>query len=72
MELATILFAVTRHALGFLESKESRKYADRLIYLEKKYLEEESKDEKSRDHNAMDGYIWELRLIASATTQLRK
>jgi hypothetical protein len=72
MELASVLFAVTKHALGFLESKESRKYVDRLIYLEKKYLAEENKDEKNRDHNAMDGYIWELRIIASATTQLKK
>jgi len=72
MELATVLFAITKHALGFLESKESRKYVDRIIYLEKQYIKEVSKDESKIDTNAIDYIIIELQLISQATITLKE
>lgn len=72
MNWASVLFAITKHALGFLESKESRKYADRVIWLEKQYLREISKDEKYIDTNSIDHILAELLIIGTATATLKK
>jgi hypothetical protein len=72
MEIATVLFAVTKHALGFLQSKESRKYADRIISLEKQYLREISKSENNINTNLIDHILHELCIIGKATSTLKE
>jgi hypothetical protein len=72
MKWASVLFSITNHALGFLKSKESRKYADRMISLEKKYVREVSKDEKYIDTNSIDHILIELLIISQAVTTLKE
>lgn len=72
MEIASVLFAITKHALGLLQSREARKYVDRIIYLEKQYIKEISKDESKIDTNAIDHILIELQFISKATITLKE
>lgn len=72
MEIATVLFAITKHALGLLQSREARKYVDRIIYLEKQYIKEISKDESKIDTNAIDHILIELQFISKTTITLKE
>jgi hypothetical protein len=72
MELASVLFNITKHTLGLLESREARKYVDRIIYLEKQYIKEVSKDESKIDTNAIDHILVELQLISQTAITLKK
>ena len=49
MDIATALFKITEHVLSIYDTKTSRKYVDRVIYLKKKYVRELSKDEEFID-----------------------
>ena len=70
--LVTALFGLTKHVLAIYESKEARKYLDRVIYLEKQYINEVSRDEENIDTNAIDLLLIELRLISETTTTFKK
>jgi len=72
MEIASVLFAITKHALGLLQSREARKYVDRIIYLEKQYIKEISKDESKIDTNAIDHILIELQFISKTTITLKE
>ena len=72
MEIASVLFAITKHALGLLQSREARKYVDRIIYLEKQYIKEISKDESKIDTNAIDHILIELQFIGKTTITLKE
>lgn len=67
-----VLAGITKHALGLIESKESRKYVDRIIQLEKMRREEQSKPKSDWDHGFLDNIDHELCLIATATTTLQR
>ena len=72
MEITSVLFAITKHTLGLLQSREARKYVDRIIYLEKQYIKEISKDESKIDTNAIDHILIELQLISKTTITLKE
>jgi hypothetical protein len=63
MEWLTLSLGLTKHVFGFLETRESRKYIDRVLYLEKEYLRETSKDENKIDTNYLDSITIELRQL---------
>lgn len=63
MDLVKVLFGITEHALSIYDTKLSRKYLDRVIYLKKTYRFEENKNEESRNHALMDNIVSELCLI---------
>lgn len=72
MEIATVLFTITKHVLGIYQQKQARKYLDRVIYLEKQYLKEVSKDEDKIDTNSIDHILIELQLISKAATTFKE
>ncbi len=53
-------------ALGLWKSKESRKYADRILELRMDYNEEMDKDESIRDNGRIDFIDRELRIVWEA------
>jgi len=72
METISALFGITKHALGIWDTKQSRKYLDRVVYLEKAYYAEENKNENIRDHAVMDNCVNELCLITKTVTKFKK
>ena len=66
------LFGITKHALGIYETKQARKYLDRVLYLEKLYYAEENKNENDRNHALMDNAINELCLITKTVASFKK
>lgn len=71
-EIIASLFAITKHSLSIYETRQSRKYLDRVIYLEKVYYAEENKPEDQRSHAVMDNVSNELCLITKTVTKLKK
>lgn len=72
INITEALFGITKHALGIYETKQARKYLDRVVYLEKVYYSEENKNETDRNHAIMDNAINELCLITEAVAQFKK
>jgi len=52
--------------LGLWKSKESRKYLDKLLRLERKYYEAINKPESEFDDAVVDNIAFELRIISKA------
>lgn len=71
MELTSALLHITKHVLGIYETKESRKYLERILYLEKLLYAEEAKHPDERNHAVMDNIDFELCLIARHATGLK-
>lgn len=71
-ELIASLFSITKHSLSIYDTKLSRKYLDRVIYLEKVYYAEENKPDDQRNHAVMDNAINELCLLTKTITRLEK
>lgn len=71
-ELISSLFSITKHSLSIYDTKLSRKYLDRVIYLEKVYYAEENKPDDQRNHAVMDNAINELCLLTKTITRLEK
>lgn len=67
----TVLAGITKHALGLIESKESRKYIDRIIQLEKMKREEQGKPKSDWDHAFLDNIDHELCLIATLAPSIK-
>ncbi len=71
-EVISSLFAITKHSLSIYKTKQSRKYLDRVIYLEKVYYAEENKPEDKRNHAVMDNVTNELCLLTQTITKLKE
>jgi hypothetical protein len=71
-EIVSSLFSITKHSLSIADTKLSRKYLDRVIYLEKVYYAEENKPETLRNHAIMDNAVNELCLLTKTITRLEK
>ena len=71
-EILASLFAITKHSLSIYDNKQSRKYLDRVLYLEKVYYNEENKPEDQRDFAVMDNCVNELCLLAPTITKFKK
>ena len=72
MEWLTLTLGLAKHVFGFLETKESRKYIDRVLYLEKEYLREISKEENAIDTNYCDILLIELRQLSEIALASKK
>lgn len=72
MDIIASLFAIAKHSLSIYDTKKSREYSDRVIYLEKLYYAEENQPSESRNHALMDNIINELCLITTAITNFKK
>ena len=59
-----VLFGVLLQGLKLANSKESRKYIDRVLKLNKDWLEEYSKPRKQRSNATLDEIETELSLIS--------
>jgi len=70
-EIIASLFAIAKYSLSIVDNKQSRKYLDRIIYLEKVYYYEENKPEPDRDFAVMDNCINELCLITQTITRFK-
>jgi hypothetical protein len=68
MELGLVL-GVLKEGLKLWNSKESTKYLDRIIELEKEYYDELSKDEDNRSQLALDRCLLEFRIISQSFVQ---
>jgi len=67
--LVASLFSITEKFLTRLNTKEARKYKDRVIFLNKEYYAEENKDEDTeQDHAYMDNILNELCIISKAAS----
>lgn len=71
-QIVSSLFAITKHSLSIYDTKQSRKYLDRVLYLEKVYYVEENKPEDKRNHALMDNCVNELCLLTTTITRLKK
>lgn len=71
-EIISSLFAITKHSLSIADTKLSRRYLDRVVYLEGVYYAEENKPDEKRNHAVMDNCINELCIITKATTEFKK
>ena len=60
------LFEALSAGLGIWKSKESRKYLDKLMKLEKKYYEAINKSEEDWDDAVLDNIAFELRILSKA------
>lgn len=71
-EIISSLFTITKHSLSIYDTKASRKYLDRVLFLEKVYYAEENKLEDKRNHAVMDNCINELCLLTQTIAKLKK
>lgn len=71
MSLFTSLAEITKHVLSIVDSKESKEYAERVVYLEKLKYEEEKKPDEKINHGLLDNIDNELCLIAQHATSLK-
>lgn len=71
-EIIGSLFAITKHSLSIYDTKQSRKYLDRVLFLEKVYYAEENKNEDMRNHAVMDNCVNELCLLTETIAKLKK
>ena len=70
-EIIASLFAITKHSLSIIDNKQSRKYLDRVVFLEKVYYAEENKPEEKRNFAVMDNATNELCLITKTVTKFK-
>ena len=70
--IAGSLFKIVEYTLKLTNTKESRKYLDRVLYLKKVYYNEENKPEESRNHAFMDNAINELCVITETVASFEK
>lgn len=71
-EIIASLFTITKHSLNIYSTKQSRKYLDRVLFLEKVYYAEENKSEDERNHAVMDNCVNELCLLTETVAKLKK
>lgn len=71
MNLFSSLVEITKHVLSIVDSKESKEYAERVLYLEKLKYQEEAKDENKINHALLDNIDNELCLIAQYASSLK-
>lgn len=69
MDIATALIQSLKFGLSLWNSKESRKYLDEVLELEKRKYEELKKPENLRDHGYLDNIDNQLCLIAQNTAK---
>lgn len=72
MDLINSLFGIAEHTLSIYDTKLSRKYLERVIYLKKLYYTEENTREENRNHALMDNIVNELCLITDAIASFGK
>lgn len=72
MDITTALIQSLKFGLSLWNTKESRKYLDEVIELEKKKLYEENKPEENRNHAYIDNINHRLCIIVDATTKFGK
>lgn len=73
--VVTSLFTIAKHALSIYDTKQSRKYLERVLYLEKTYRFEENKtddEDNKQNHALMDNCIAELCLITDTVAKFGK
>ncbi len=66
MELVSALFEALSAGLGLWKSKESRKYLDKLIKLERAYYEATNQSDENWDDAIIDNIAFELQLLSKA------
>lgn len=71
MELFTTLAMAGKHILGLIQSKEARKYVDRILELERLKYEELKKAAGDIDHGFLDNIDSELCLIVKIAPSLQ-
>jgi len=72
MNLATALIASLKFGLSIWDNKESRKYLDEVLDLEKKRLYEENKPEQNRNHAVLDNIDARLCIISETVAKFGK
>lgn len=72
MDIVTALVQSLKFGLSLWNTKESRKYLDRVIDLEKQIYYETNKPEENRNHALIDNCNAELCIIAEATSKFGK
>lgn len=68
--MAEALILILKHALGIYETKQARKYLDRVVKLEKLRYEESNRPRV--DRAVIDNIDAELRIIAESTASFGK
>ena len=66
------LFKITEHTLSIYQTKQARKYLDRVVYLKREYYEESNKPENKQNHARMDNITAELRIISESVALFGK
>jgi hypothetical protein len=69
MDLGTALANALAYGLGIANTKISRKYLDRVIYLRKRIYAEKNKPEKDRNFAVIDNAQNELCIIAEEVSK---
>ncbi len=72
MNIVGALFGIAEHSLSIYDTKMSRKYLERVLFLKKLYYKEENKIEENRNHALMDNIINELCLITDTIASFGK
>ena len=72
MNIVGALFGIAEHSLSIYDTKMSRKYLERVLFLKKLYYKEENKIEENRNHALMDNMINELCLITDTIASFGK
>lgn len=67
--MITLLFGVLEQGLKLWNSKEGRKYLDRVIKLKKEWHEEYIKSLDVRSDDKLDGIEYELRVLSESFVQ---
>lgn len=69
MNIALVVLEVLKAGLGLWQSKEKRKYIDRLMKLEKRLYEEEARPYDEKDMAVIGNIHFDLMLLARAFAQ---
>jgi hypothetical protein len=69
MDWVSLVLQVLSSGLSVWESKEKRKYIEKLKRIEKDLYEEEAKPLDNRDQSVIDNLHFDLMLVARAFTQ---
>lgn len=72
MSIVTALLGIAEQYLELKNTKESRKYLDRLIYLRQEKANEENKDDAYINHTRIDNIDDELRILAESIQTIGK
>jgi hypothetical protein len=72
MDIVSALFGIAKHTLSIYETKDARKYLERVLYLEKTYRFEENRPDVNQNHALMDNCVAELCLITDTIAKFEK